>query len=380
MSVLQPEAGIFYGVCWVIVCIRLISRRLHRGAWKLLQLDDYLILLAMATDTVLISVMHAVSKNSSNLIPPGDDVSQYSEAEIQTRTFGSKLVLVVEQMQLVTIWLVKACLLIMYNRMTFVLPQHKIVIGTAIYVAVGFVVMEILYLAVWCRPFSQYWAVPPNSKQCSAATNHLITNAVLNISSDLIILSIPIPLVFKVRLPKKNKVILSIIFLIGAFTIVAAVLNKYYSFTHPFGTEWTIWYLRESYTAILCANLPLTYPLIQRVFGLRNWSSHNYSVHSPYGSIPRSHSFSHAAAHSSERRIPPHIPRGFREIFRRTESNEDLNGGLGRQKDDNDDPQFITAAIEMDDTKSGRGSNLDRSPSWRTTEESTRAPDACYVV
>lgn len=36
----------------------------------------------------------------------------------------------------------------------------KIVAG---YVVVSFVVMEILYLGVWCRPFSQYWAVPPDN-------------------------------------------------------------------------------------------------------------------------------------------------------------------------------------------------------------------------
>ncbi|CAN9102342.1 unnamed protein product [Alternaria alternata] len=107
--------------------------------------------------------MHQIAKTSSNLIPPGDDVSQYSKAEIKMRVYGSKLVLVVEQMQLLTIWLVKACLLIMYNRMTLVLPQHKIVVATSIYVAVAFVVMEVLYLGVWCRPFNQYWAVPPNS-------------------------------------------------------------------------------------------------------------------------------------------------------------------------------------------------------------------------
>ena len=49
MSILQPEAGIFYGVCWVVVIIRLISRRLHLKSWKRLQLDDYLILVAMVS-------------------------------------------------------------------------------------------------------------------------------------------------------------------------------------------------------------------------------------------------------------------------------------------------------------------------------------------
>ncbi|KAH7345831.1 hypothetical protein BKA66DRAFT_564052 [Pyrenochaeta sp. MPI-SDFR-AT-0127] len=280
MSILEPESAIWYALCWIVLGTRLISRRLHCGAWRALQVDDYLVVLAMATDTVVMSVMHIIVNTSSNLIAPGEDVSKFAQEEIDLRVYGSKLVLVVEQMQIVTVWLIKSCFLLMYNRMTLLLPQHKIVTGAAIYVALGFVVMEILYLGVWCRPFSQYWAVPPNSTQCSAATNHLITNAVLNISSDLIIICIPMPLLFKVKLPKKNKAILLGIFLIGTFTIVAAVLNKYYSFTHPFGTEWTIWYLRESYTAILCANLPLTYPLVQRIFKLKNWShlSHDRTI------------------------------------------------------------------------------------------------------
>ena len=205
------------------------------------------------------------------------------------------------------------------------------------------------------------------TEQCSAATNHLITNAVFNISSDLIILSIPMPLLFKVRLPKKNKTILFVIFCIGAFTIVAAVLNKYYSFTNPFGTEWTIWYLRESYTAILCANLPLTYPLIQSVFGLRNWNSHTYSADSPYGpsSVTRAQQSSHTHAYWPEPR-QQQIPRGFRDIFRRTESQEDMNGGLGKQREDND-PQFITSVIEMEDARSQRVSSLSTPASWRTS-------------
>jgi hypothetical protein len=63
----------------------------------------------------------------------------------------------------------------------FLLPQHIIVLGVAAYVAAGFVrcrytlqysrlidlqvVMEILYLGVWCRPFTEYWAVPPKTSE-----------------------------------------------------------------------------------------------------------------------------------------------------------------------------------------------------------------------
>ncbi|KAH9873719.1 hypothetical protein IAQ61_004345 [Plenodomus lingam] len=377
MSVLQPETGIFYGLCWVVIVVRLISRRLHRGSWKLLQWDDYLTLVAMATDSVLIAVMHEITKTSSNLIPPGDDVSQYSALEIQNRIYGSKLVLVVEQMQILTIWLIKTCLLLMYNRMTMVLPQHKVVIATSVYVGLTFVAMEVLYFGVWCRPFNQYWAVPTYSSQCSAATNHLITNAVFNISSDLIIISIPMPLLFKVRLPKKNKAILFMIFLIGAFTIVAAVLNKYYSFTHPFGTQWTIWYIRESYTAILCANLPLTYPLVQRIFKLRNWSDPTNGGNTYSSRMQASRNIN---ASSSGVQRACQLPKGFRDVFKRMESQEDINGVLGKQHGDSREPQFITSVIEMEERRSLPVPNPAPHLSWRSTDEGIRQQDPYHAV
>lgn len=70
------------------------------------------------------AVMHIVVHTSSNLIAPGEDVASFSQHEIETRIYGSKLVLVVEQMQILTIWLVKTCLLLMYYRMTYVSCPH----------------------------------------------------------------------------------------------------------------------------------------------------------------------------------------------------------------------------------------------------------------
>lgn len=55
--------------------------------------------------------------------------------------------------------------------------------------------------------------------QCTAATNHLITNAVLNISSDLLIISIPLPIVIAAQFPWKRKLILCGVFALGLFTV-----------------------------------------------------------------------------------------------------------------------------------------------------------------
>ncbi|KAH6234264.1 hypothetical protein HBI53_019230 [Parastagonospora nodorum] len=377
-SLLEPEAGIFYALCWIVVILRFSSRRLHLGSWKRLQLDDFLILVAMATDTVLIAMMHIVVQTNSNLVPSDMDVNKFSDQEINDRIHGSKIVLVVEQMQILTIWIIKACLLIMYRRMTLVLPQRRIVIGTSIYVAIGFVVMEVLYFAVWCRPFSQYWQVRPRpSPQCNAATNHLITNAVFNISSDLIILSIPIPLLFRIRLPKKNKAVLVGVFMIGSFSIIAAVLNKFYSFKNPFGTEWTVWYLRESYTAILCANLPLIYPLIQRVFKLRNWSSENYTgAEYRLDSAPeRAARFSHPAWN---RPRPKPAYRSFRGMVSRRES-EDISA-QDTYDTRADGSQFITSAIDMDDMRSPTTVGPDTPTTWGRPESREKGPGPYHPV
>jgi hypothetical protein len=50
--------------------------------------------------------------------------------------------------------------------------------------------------------------------------------------------------------------------------ILCAVLNKYYSFTQPYGSQWTFWYIRESSTAIIVANLALTWTLIRKIFSV----------------------------------------------------------------------------------------------------------------
>jgi hypothetical protein len=47
----------------------------------------------------------------------------------------------------------------------------------------------------------------------------LITNAVLNISSDILIISIPLPIVITAQFPLKRKLVLSGVFALGMFTV-----------------------------------------------------------------------------------------------------------------------------------------------------------------
>ena len=121
-----------------------------------------------------------------------------------------------------------------------------------------------------CNLLTTQQAVPTPNKQCDAATNHLITNACFNLSSDVAMLLIGLPIFLRMKLPWRKKIPLIGIFSLGIFTILSAILNKVYSFTRPFGAEWTYWYTRESSTALLVANLPFLWTFYRAITGFRS--------------------------------------------------------------------------------------------------------------
>ncbi|KAG6000550.1 hypothetical protein E4U21_005346 [Claviceps maximensis] len=193
-----------------------ISQILLRGSPKKLKVDDYLMAVIMVTDTILVVVINIISTTNTNLIDPNNPTS-LSPKDIQERDMTLKSNLVV-----------------------------KLVAG---YTALGFVLMEVLYMGVWCRPFDQYWTVPPRSTQFFLQS----------------------------KLALKRKFILTGVFALGVFTILSAILNKFHSFTNPFGSEWIFWYIRESSTAIIVTNLPLTWTVFRRLFNLSSFSSSEHS-------------------------------------------------------------------------------------------------------
>jgi hypothetical protein len=71
--------------------------------------------------------------------------------------------------------------------------------------------------------------------------NHLITNAAVNISSDIMIMLIPLPLVFKVKIRCEKKLVLAGLLSIGMFTV--RIQHPFHSLSfrpspthHPYST------------------------------------------------------------------------------------------------------------------------------------------------
>lgn len=70
-----------------------------------------------AVYTALLVVIHIQTYTPSNLINPADNIL-LTPQDIKRREYGSKLVLVTEHLQMIVIWSLKGCLLILYSRLT----------------------------------------------------------------------------------------------------------------------------------------------------------------------------------------------------------------------------------------------------------------------
>jgi hypothetical protein len=104
-------------------------------------------------------------------------------------------------------------------------------------------------------------------------------NLVFNLTSDVLIMSIPLPLLVRAHLPLKKKALLVFPFSLGLFTMLCAILSKRLSFTHPYSAEWVYWYCREASTAMIVANMPYSWALIRKIFNLRSFFGDSTAGH-----------------------------------------------------------------------------------------------------
>lgn len=218
--------------------------------------------------TVLIVFLNICADVSTNLIDPAD-IPNLTPEDIRNRVYGSKCVLVAESMMCAVQWGTKACLLMLYYRLTENLRQRIVVQIAAVYSIVTYIVMISLYYGYWCRPFRGFWETPTPDIQCATQIHHLIVNLTFNLTSDLMIIFIPLPLFIKAHLDLKKKLLLVFPFSLGFFTMVCAILSKHLSFTQPFSSEWLFWYTREASTAMIVANMPYSWTVIRRVFHVK---------------------------------------------------------------------------------------------------------------
>lgn len=72
-----------------------------------------------------------------------------------------------------------------------------------------------------CKPIDYTWA-PKGEGHCVSLDKFFLGQAIPNIITDMVLLAIPIPMIWKLQLPRSQKVALSATFLLGGLYITLA--------------------------------------------------------------------------------------------------------------------------------------------------------------
>ncbi|KKZ63161.1 hypothetical protein EMCG_02538 [[Emmonsia] crescens] len=238
------------------------------------QVDDYLMPLAgivFILETVAAHVVVASYDGLTNsyMTPEERAALDPNSLEFSKRVAGSKIQVIGWSFYALILWLVKFCVAIFYSRLTSGLMNlpNRVRIS---YVILGLsYIMVALCLILPCRPISKYWQIHPdpgNICQLTVSKLAVLIVVIPNVLTDFYLLSIPLPLLWKVNISLRKKITLMGLFSGAAFVMVAAIIRAVSIVSS--GPEGAIvgsrWACRETFVAIAVSNLPIIHPLMLR--------------------------------------------------------------------------------------------------------------------
>lgn len=110
---------------------------------------------------------------------------------------------------------------------------------------------------------------PLPSRACTFKPQNFYVGAVLNVLTDAVLLSIPVPMLWGLQVQLRKKVAIGILLSSGLFVIAAAVIRAVLTLgSAPSGLNINRWGVRETIVGILTVNMPILPPMFKKAFWL----------------------------------------------------------------------------------------------------------------
>lgn len=191
--------------------------------------------------------------------------------------------------------LVKCCILLLYLRLFDVVGWFRLSCWGLLVVVAMYCTASIAATIFQCSPVTRAFD-KDTPGHCIDTAKFWFANAGFSIATDVIILLLPMPLVWRIELPRTQKVALVAVFAVGIFVVVTSCLRITTldlfatSPDNTYNIANVMWTIIEPNVAVVCSCLPILRPLVVKFIpGLRSKSkSHSsYGTHGgTYGSTP----------------------------------------------------------------------------------------------
>ncbi|KAH6654655.1 hypothetical protein BKA67DRAFT_286363 [Truncatella angustata] len=343
----QAEGWVEYTLGVVILLLRIYARWKTVGFKNSWKGDDIFSLIALVLWTMDITVVTIVGRYDTNIGVTKEQAAAMSPEEISRREFGSKWLFTGWNTYVSLIWALKGCMLCFFNRVTLGLSQQKIVKWAGIGCVTTYLIMFII-IYTQCLPVTDNWRVSPiPGYNCSVKTANYIAVAVLNITTDMVIVAIPIPLLFAVKLTIMRKLAIGALLCSGVFVMVATLLRCVLSLQNVEAINTcTIWAIRETFVAIIAVNAAAIKPLFSSKRWIKSTSKDGTGSNTPGYKGSNTYALSGKSKTSNIRSaLPFHTTKVGTQIL--SSSEEDIVSGKTTYSQTSG-----TSSINMDD---GRG-------------------------
>ncbi|RYO86983.1 hypothetical protein DL764_008919 [Monosporascus ibericus] len=262
-----------YAIGVLVTALRTYARVKAVG-WKNFEADDYLVWVAVLLYSTQSTMGYEIGNLARGLANNGMTDAQRaalstSDPEYEMRVIGSKIQVAGWSCYSTLMVVLKFAMLFFYLRLTnglgrrYRMPVH---IGFVLVLAGYLASIAAVFLA--CMPFHHYWQINPDPGNfCQAAVSRPIvwSSFAANISSDIYLIMIPLPLLWGSRLRLVEKIASTLVLGAGIFVLVCATLKTVFIIVDDVnGAELAgAWGTREAFVAIVTANLPMVFPLLK---------------------------------------------------------------------------------------------------------------------
>ncbi|TGO63213.1 hypothetical protein BCON_0014g00020 [Botryotinia convoluta] len=134
-------------------------------------------------------------------------------SNIETAEFDSKYIMFGRIAYLSYIWSLKACILLYYYRLTTRQPEQRYVIFTSWLIAATWTTTILMWM-LQCHPFNLNWKFTNPPQKCASI---IVTNVIL--------VTIPLPMIWRTQMVTATKLKVSAVFLVGIFLVVISIIR-----------------------------------------------------------------------------------------------------------------------------------------------------------
>ncbi|KAJ2990366.1 hypothetical protein NUW58_g2991 [Xylaria curta] len=175
----------------------------------------------------------------------------------------------------VGVFSVKIGILLFYWRVFQKTASFRLAAIIVTFISTGIFLSNFFSFTFQCLPVQKFWH-PKVDGRCIDQNAFYLISAIINVFGDIAVLSLPLPVIWRLHTSRGRKWSLSFLFLLGAFVVVASIFRIVavtridphdFSFSNVAGGLWST---AEVEVGFVCSNLPAARPLLFKWLGHGN--------------------------------------------------------------------------------------------------------------